>query len=258
MKGKLLRVIQILFLATTLLIFGFAAYKTVRYVRSAPTFEVKALAVTGVNGPLRRVSEGEIVGQAEFEVGTNVFRVDLEAMRERIERLRWVRHAVVQRVLPDQIIIKVVEREPIGLGRIRGEIYQFDEDAVILNLDAAANASFPILDGLRANAVETNRKKVALYRRVLEELGQTELSQISINDAAEVSVVSASDPLVVSLGTTEFHNRWIRYLQLKTQIQQQYPQATKIDLRFKNQVIVRMKDDEGSGEQVIWDGAKKS
>ena len=32
----------------------------------------------------------------------------------------------VQRVLPDKIIIKVVEREPIGLARIRGEIYQFD------------------------------------------------------------------------------------------------------------------------------------
>ena len=106
--------------------------------------------------------------------------------------------------------------------------------------------------------METNRRKVALYQRVLEELGHSELSQISINDAGEVSVVSASDPLVVSLGTTEFHNRWMRYLQLKTQIQQQYPQATKIDLRFKNQIIVRMKDDEDSGEQVIWDGAKKS
>ena len=39
-----------------------------------------------------------------------------------------MRYAIVQRVLPDEIIIKVVEREPIGLARIDGEIYQFDVD----------------------------------------------------------------------------------------------------------------------------------
>src|SRR5205814_1593722 len=147
--------------------------------------------------------------------------------------------------------IKVVEREPIGLGRLRGDTYQFDEDGTILGLDSASNTSFPILDGLRRNNAEGNQKKAALYRKVLEELGQTEFSEIHINDAGEVSVVSASDPLVVNLGTADFRSRWVRYLQLKTQIQQQYPQAMKIDLRFKNQVIVSMKDDENTSEQVI-------
>ena len=149
-------------------------------------------------------------------------------------------------------------RGRIGLGRLRGEIYQFDEEATILDVDSAANASSPILDGLRRNDREGNQKKVGLYRKVIEELGQTELSEIHINDAGEVSVVSASDPLVVGLGASDFRARWLRYLQLKTQIQQQYPQAMKIDLRFKNQVIVSMKDDENASEQVIWDGAKKS
>jgi hypothetical protein len=47
----------------------------------------------------------------------------------------------------------------------------------------------------------------------------------------------------------------VRYLQLKPQIQQQYPAAVRVDLRFKNQVIVKMKDD--AGEKVVW-GAKKN
>ena len=90
---------------------------------------------------------------------------------------------------------------------------------------------------------------------MLEELGQTALSEIHINDAGEVTVVSASDPVIVNLGTSDFRNRWIKYLQLKPQIQQRYPQAVRVDLRFKNQVIVRMKDDE-AGEKMVW-GAKK-
>ena len=63
--------------------------------------------------------------------------------------------------------------------------------------------------------------------------------------------------MVVSLGNTEFRTRWIKYLQLRSQIQQQYPQAVKVDLRFKDQVIVRMKDDETTG-QVVWGDEKKT
>src|SRR5262249_13848505 len=156
--------------------------------------------------------ENEVLAKARFDVGTNVFRVDLDGIRERVEELDWVRYALVQRVLPDQIIIKIVEREPIGLTRIRGEIYQFDMDAKILDPGPAAVASFPILDGLRPGDKKGNASKVASYRRVLEELGDATLSEIHINDAAEVSVVSASDPLLINLGTSDFRTRWIKYL----------------------------------------------
>jgi hypothetical protein len=85
----------------------------------------------------------------------------------------------------------------------------------------------------------------------------TELSEVHVNDAGEVSVVSASDPLLVNLGVDEFRNRWIKYLQLKGQIREQYPGAVRVDLRFRDQVIVRMRDDE-AGEKIVWDAQKKT
>jgi cell division septal protein FtsQ len=258
MKSRLLKIAQFLFVAVAFCGLGTGAYAAVHYFRTDPRFEVKALAVTGVSGPLKRVTEGQVIGQAEFDVGTNVFKVDLNKIRERVERLRWVRHAIVQRVLPDQIIIKVAEREPIGLARIRGEVYQFDVDGMILELDPSSNGSFPILDGLLRNDPEGNLAKVNVYRQILDELGQAELSEVHINDTQEVSVVSASDPLIINLGASEFRARWIKYLQLKTQIHEQYPQAARVDLRFKNQVVVQMKDDENSKDQVLWGVEKKS
>jgi hypothetical protein len=101
-----------------------------------------------------------------------------------------------------------------------------------------------------------NLEKVEMYRKVLEDVGQTALSEVHINDSQEVTVVSASDPVIVNLGAVDFRSRWIKYLQLKPQIQQQYPQAVRVDLRFRNQVIVRMKDDESS-EKIVW-GVKKN
>ena len=258
MKSRLLKLAQISFVAVAFAGLGVSAYAVVYYFRTDPRFEVKSLAVSGMSAPLKRVTEGQVIGQAEFDVGTNVFKVDLDKIRERVERLRWVRHAIVQRVLPDQILIKVAEREPIGLARIRGEVYQFDVEGIILELDPAGTASFPILDGLLRNDPEGNLAKVNTYRQVLEDLGQNELSEVHINDVQEVSVVSASDPLIVNLGSSEFRARWIKYLQLKTQIHEQYPQAVRVDLRFKNQVVVQMKDDENPKEQVLWGVEKKS
>jgi len=251
--AKLIRVAQVAGAVAALSILCWVAYSVIFYLATAPRFEVKKFSVSG----LKRVEENQILAKAGFGVGKNVFRVNLQQIRARVEELQWVRYAMVERVLPDQIIIKVVEREPIGLARIRGEVFEFDMDGKILDPDPLTGSSFPILDGLRGGDNKNNLPKVATYRKVLEDLGQGALSEIHINDAGEVTVVSASDPLLVNLGTNDFRSRWIKYLQLKPQIQQHYPLAVRVDLRFKNQVIVRMRDDE-TGENIVWDAKKNT
>src|SRR5262249_33211352 len=81
-----------------------ALYSGIVYLTSNPRFEVQKLTVSG----LKRVEENEVLAKAGFEVGTNVFRVKLDEIRERVEELQWVRYALVERVLPDQIIIKII------------------------------------------------------------------------------------------------------------------------------------------------------
>ena len=73
---------------------------------------MKKLSVSG----LKRVEENQVLAKAGFEVGTNVFRVNLDEIRERVEELPWVRHASSSAFCRIKIIIKVVEREPIGLA----------------------------------------------------------------------------------------------------------------------------------------------
>jgi len=252
LTGKPLVIVASALFVICLIPIGWAAYSAVVYLTTDARFEVQKLSVSG----LKRVEENQVLAKAGFEVGTNVFRVKLDRVRQSVEQLPWVRHAMVERVLPDKIIIKIVEREPIGLARINGEVFQFDVDGKILDPDPVSGASFPILDGLRADDAKHNLEKVDVYRRVLEDLGQMALSEIHINDNQEVTVVSASDPVLVNLGTVDFRTRWIKYLQLKPQIQRQYPQAVRVDLRFRNQVIVRMTNDENS-ESIVW-GAKKN
>jgi cell division septal protein FtsQ len=251
--ATLIRFAKICMAAVSLSILCWTVYSLIAYLSVAPRFEVKKLSVSG----LKHVEENHILAKAGFDVGTNVFRVNLEEIRKRVEELQWVRHATVKRVLPDQIIIKVIEREPVGLARINGGIYQFDSDGKILDPDPIRDSSFPILDGLRADGDKDNLPKVLTYKKILEELGPNALSEIHINASGEVTVVSSSDPFLVNLGTTDFRNRWIKFLQLKPQIEQQYPMAVRVDLRFKNQVIVGMQEHD-VGENIAWDAKRKT
>jgi cell division septal protein FtsQ len=254
MKAKIWRTVQIVLATLATAVVGFVAYTVTHYLYTSPSFEVKQIQVLGHT----RVRETQVLTQADIPDDANIFSVDLDAMRQRVEALQWVRYASVQRVLPDKITIKVFEREPIGLARIGGEIYQFDADATVLNLEPGSAVSFPVLDGLKPKDPEGNRKKVELYGRIVEELqGQSELSEIRINDAGEVAVVPSSEPLKAILGAGDFHKNWIHYLQLRDQIRQLYPDAVEVDFRFSD-VIVRMRPDTRDEEKVIWGAEKNS
>ena len=234
---------------------GLGGYIVVHYLHSSPRFDVKRVAVAG----LKRVDQTHILAQADLPRGANVFAINLDEVRERVEGLKWVRFATVQRVLPGTIAISVVEREPAGLARIRGKILQFDAEAELLAQDRGSGADFPILDGLKANDSEGNRKKVKLYLRIMQDLhGQSELSEVHINDRDEVSVVSLSEPLLVNLGTGDFRTKWGYYLQVRTKIQKEYPDVVQVDLRFKDQAILKTKQDASEEEKVVWDEEKKS
>ena len=255
MKGKIWKSFLLVSAVTVLSVVGLGAYVVVRYLHTSPRFDVKQVSITG----LKRVEEAQVYAQAGLKEAGNVFSIDLEATRESVEALRWVRFATVQRFLPDTISIKVVEREPVGLARIRGAIYQFDAQAELFDQDRGGGVNFPILDGLTVDDPEANQKKVDLYLKIMDELhGQSELSEVHINDAGEVSVVSLSEPLLVNLGVEQFRKRWGQYLQLRTQIQQEYPEAVQVDFRFKNQVILRTKPDTPDEQKVVWDAEKRS
>jgi cell division septal protein FtsQ len=247
MKSRLWNATVISGAAIFLLVVGWSSFSAVRYLRTAERFAVKHLSIVGAE----RLTHEQIMAGAELEVGANIFSIEMDAVRERVEGLRWVRHAFVQRVLPDRIVVKVIERVPIGDARIDGRLYQFDEQAVLLPPDANNTSSFPIVDGFSLGDRDKNVQKVITYRQIMEELqGQTELSQIVIRDNGEVSVVSVSEPQLVDLGNEDFKGRWLRYLRVKAQIRQ-YPDVVRVDLRFRNQVILKMSSDEHEDE-VIW------
>jgi cell division protein FtsQ len=82
-----------------------------------------------VEGPFQRVAPPEIEAAVAEVARGGLASVDLDEVRERIERIDWVDHAVVSRRWPDALRVVVVEQvaaarwNDAGLLNARGELF---------------------------------------------------------------------------------------------------------------------------------------
>src|SRR5256714_5617849 len=107
-----------------------AAIVGYRVAASASLFEVKTIDVTGTS----RTSPEEIQILARRALSKRgVWRADLTAVSNELSRLPGVRRAVVTRVLPDGLRVRITERSPIAVVRtIAGHFVWVDDEGVVL------------------------------------------------------------------------------------------------------------------------------
>ena len=101
-----------------------------RAAASASFFQIRRIETKGA----ARASVDEIQTVVRRDVSqTGVWRADLPELSKHIERLPWVRTAIVTRVLPDGIRVRITEREPKAVVRTSGGRFIWvDDDAVYL------------------------------------------------------------------------------------------------------------------------------
>ena len=93
----------------------------------------------------------ELRGALGFDVGTPLFRIDCEALRQRLLGIDWVAEAEVRRVLPDRIDVSIVERVPIAIWQHEGVLRLIDATGhPIVAVSADALARYPHVVGAGA------------------------------------------------------------------------------------------------------------
>ena len=81
-------------------------------------------------------------------VGKSAAVLDLALIRQRIERISWVREASVMRRLPDRLVISLVERTPFALWQHDRKLHLVDREGVLLTgTDLARWRSYPLIVG---------------------------------------------------------------------------------------------------------------
>ncbi len=95
-----------------------------------------------------RTDGAEILDILAVERGTAILRLDSAAAREKLEALPWVKQATVQRRLPGIVYISLIERQPMALWQLRGDLRVIDQDGeVIPGAEAKRFADLPLVVG---------------------------------------------------------------------------------------------------------------
>jgi cell division septal protein FtsQ len=190
LAGKLVLLALVIALAVT----GYRA------AASASFFQVRNVEVRGVT----RASTADIQGVVRRLAGQNgVWRADVAAMSAQIERLPWVRTAIVSRVLPDSVRVRITERAQRAVVRLSsGRLVWVDDDAVVLSemLPADQMPAF-FLRGWEEDKSEIattgNRERVRKYLQLVRELEASgvanRVSEVNLADLREVRAQLTGD-----------------------------------------------------------------
>jgi len=192
------------------------AFVGYRAAASASFFQVRTIETRGVS----RASVDEIKNAVRHDVSeTGVWRADLPELSKHLERLPWVRTAVVTRVLPDGIRVRITEREPKAVVRnAAGRFIWVDDDAVYLG-EMSSTDQMPafFLRGWNEEDSKTaqteNRERVRKFlelQRDWSAQGVSErVSEVNLLDLRDVRVQLAGDDsqIEVRLGGQDQNTR---------------------------------------------------
>jgi cell division protein FtsQ len=181
-----------------------------RAAASASFFQIKKVETKCA----ARASVEDIQEVVRREVGpTGVWRADLQQLSQHLEQLPWVRSAIVTRVLPDGIRVRITERQPRAVVRNgNGRFMWVDDDAVFLGEMAPTDHMPPFF--LRGwseeeNARAENKQRVAKFLELQTEWetqGLSErVSEVNLMDLRDVRVQLGGDDsqIEVRLGSQD-------------------------------------------------------
>jgi cell division protein FtsQ len=94
-------------------------------------------AVREVNAVGRvRTDKEALRAQLGVEVGQPILALDPDAARTRLEALPWVARASVERLLPDRVEVRLMERQPLALWQREGRFDLIDSGGSVIVEDA--------------------------------------------------------------------------------------------------------------------------
>jgi cell division protein FtsQ len=224
----------------------YGAYAAAGVVAHAHVLQVNRIVVHGNS----RLSTDEVLAALHGLRGENLVWTDLDAWRRRLLATPWVSSAELRRSLPSTIDVAIVERQPMGIARLNGDMYLIDGHGVVIDQYGPHYADFdlPIIDGLAASPTESgllaDERRADMAARVVGALAAkpaiaARLSQIDVTDLHDVAVILNGDPSVIRLGEDQFLPRLQSYLELAPALHERVPDIDYVDLRFDDRIYVR-------------------
>jgi cell division protein FtsQ len=219
-------------------------YRGGAVLADAPLLHVDRILVAGNH----RLASGDVLAALSGMRGENIVWTDLDAWRERLLASPWLRDATLRRSLPSTVEVVVSEREPIGIGRVKGQLFLVDDRGAVIDTYGPqyADLDLPIIDGLTTSAGSggADGDRGELAARLIQALKAKpnlarRLSQVDVTDQHNAAVILNGDQAVIYVGDDRFLPRIEAYLELASALRARVADIDYVDLRFDDRIYVR-------------------
>ncbi|MGI9035418.1 MAG: cell division protein FtsQ/DivIB [Pyrinomonadaceae bacterium] len=213
--------VSLFFIVCIVFCLGFLLLTGYRTVTASSFFKVQDVNVIGAN----RIQRDDVEKIARSQSERNgVWNANLEAIRSEVEKLQYVKSAVVSRVLPSTIQVRVTERVPRAVVRLTsGADVWVDDDALILGqvekTDARPNFILRGWDESKTDrAQRENQERVKLFLKMQDDFQKTgvtnRVTSIVLNDTQDpqATIEDSGKTVSVFLGREDYGKRLQRAL----------------------------------------------
>lgn len=194
-------------------------------------FQVEEILVTGRS----QTQQQELLAALALARGAPMFAFDPHGARARIEAMPWVRRAVVERMLPDTVMVHIEERQALALWQHQGTFTLIDETGEVILKDGLERfADLPLVVGPDA-------PKHA--HRLIETLEQEPELAAYVKAAVRVGGrrwnVTLKNGIDVQLPEQNAADAWTRLADYERRHKVLARDIQTVDLRLPDRLIVR-------------------
>ena len=191
-----------------------------------------------VHGAFVNVDEAMLHRAIAGVIAGGYFNVDVERVREVVERLPWVSDASVRRVWPDTLSVSVIEQQPVAVANKAGLINANGD--VFKPLNNVIPKSLPVFDG-NANSNKLMLSKYYEMNKLLVSIDR-KITYMKL-DARHAFELRLDNGLKVVLGRGDTLHRLERLTRIYNKIlSARVNDINVIDLRYTNGMAVSWKN----------------
>jgi len=210
-------------------------------------FKAKGLMVIGTH----RLTQSQVLKQANITNGVNIFSVNLSKVRKRLLAHSWIDDAEVRRELPSGINIRIKEQKPLAvldLGRkfiinTHGEIFKEMDKADRCNLPLISGLEFSDINvkgELRSIPFDAVMKILGLGRKPESVLPYKLIKRIQVDREMGLTIYAFDHIKEIKIGYNDYSDKYAMLKDVLFYLKKNggFSRLESIDLNNLNRIVV--------------------
>lgn len=189
----------------------------------------------------KRTPRKELLDSLNITRGMPILAVDIHSVREKIQRLPWVKTVKIERRLPRHLYIAIQERTPVAVWQHKGRYRPIDSEGQLIETTVRKLNGLPLIVG--PEAPEKTPELLEILRQEPELLKRVKAASHIGKRRWNIILDDLNRGITVRLPEKDPATAWGRLARLERTQGILKRKITMIDLRLPDKLTVRLEED---------------